>query len=73
MLMGTVVGGWQMGRAALVAHEKLQTNEGDAKFYQSKLTTARFYAEHVMPRAAAYLATVLAGSESIMALDDEYF
>ncbi len=73
MLMGTVVGGWQMGRAALVAHDKLQRNEGDATFYQSKLTTARFYAEHVMPRAAAYLAAVLAGSESIMALDDEYF
>jgi len=73
MLMGTVVGGWQLARAALVANDKLKTNDGDAKFYQSKLTTARFYAEHVMPRSSGYLAAVLAGSESIMALDDEYF
>ncbi len=73
MLMGTVVGGWQMARAALAAHAKLESNEGDAKFYQSKLITARFYAEHVLPRSGSYLAAVLAGSESIMALDDEYF
>ncbi len=32
MLMGTVLGGWQMARAALIASQKMASGEGDACF-----------------------------------------
>jgi hypothetical protein len=73
MLMGTVAGGWQMGRAALEAHQALAAGEGDAGFFQTKLMTARFYARHIMPRAQAYLDAALTGSEDVMALSEAQF
>jgi len=73
MLMGTVCGGWQMGRAALAANRKLADAAGDGGFHGTKLTTARFYAEHFLPRTRAYLQSVLAGSNSIMALGADQF
>ena len=71
MLMGTVLGGWQMARAALAAQVRLSTGSPDVSFLEAKIVTARFYAEHLMPRAGAHLAAVLAGSESLMGLSEE--
>ena len=71
MLMGYVCGGWQMARAALIATEKSASSSDD--FYRSKIVTARFYAEHYLPRTSGYFSTIRAGSESIMALDAEQF
>ena len=48
MLMGYVCGGWQMARAALIATEKSASSSDD--FYRSKIVTARFYAEHYLPK-----------------------
>ena len=71
MLMGYVCGGWQMARATLIATEKSASSSDD--FYRSKIVTARFYAEHYLPRTSGYFSTIRAGSESIMALDAEQF
>ena len=71
MLMGYVCGGWQMARAAMVAAQK-SASSGD-EFYRSKAVTARFYAEHYLPRTAGHFAAIRAGSEAIMALDAEQF
>jgi acyl-CoA dehydrogenase len=73
MLFGTVVGGWQMARAALVVARRLSSGTDDSDFCEAKLITSRFYAEHVLPRAGAYLQSILAGSASMMALSDEQF
>ena len=73
MLMGTVCGGWQMSKAALVSQKKLTEGASDAEFYAAKIITARFYAEHILPRTSSYLQTILAGSETIMALKEEQF
>lgn len=72
MLVGYVAGGWQMARAALAAQNKLASGE-DPDFYEAKLVTARFYAEHVLPKATALSADVQAGGASIMALTEEQF
>lgn len=72
MLVGYVCGGWQMARAALVAQEKLAAGE-DPKFYESKVVTARFYAEHVLPKAISLMHTVKGGGTSTMALAEEQF
>jgi 3-(methylsulfanyl)propanoyl-CoA dehydrogenase len=73
MLMGTVCGGWLMARAALIASAKIDAGADDVEFYKGKIVSARFYADHFLPRADAYLASVMAGSESIMALNNEQF
>ncbi len=72
-LTGTVVGGWQMARAALVAHSRLTAKEGDESFYWAKLNTARYYAEHVLPEAAAWREAILNGAGSVLALDEALF
>jgi len=73
MLAGTVIGAWQMGRAAEVAHRKLEANEDDAVFYQAKITTAKFFAEQILPRSATYLATITSGSTAAMELPEDQF
>ncbi|MBB1489513.1 acyl-CoA dehydrogenase [Oceanospirillum sediminis] len=73
MLMGYLCGGWVMARSALKAQSLLEKSEGDPEFLQSKLITARFYSEHLLPRVYSHLATIKAGSHSVMALDEEQF
>jgi alkylation response protein AidB-like acyl-CoA dehydrogenase len=72
-LMGIVAGGWQMGRAALIAEKKLAAKEGEQAFYEAKITTARFFADHVLSQAPGLAATVAQGASSVMALPDEQF
>lgn len=73
MLFGTAAGGWQMARAALVAAERLDKGEGDTAFYQAKLSTALFYADHLLGRCQAYAYSVCTGSGSTLALDEDAF
>jgi 3-(methylthio)propanoyl-CoA dehydrogenase len=56
-LFGTVAGGWLMARLALAARGR-----GDAAFAAAKFATARFYAEHYLPRAPSYLPAILGGA-----------
>jgi hypothetical protein len=72
MLLGNVVGGWQLARGALIAQQKL-AGGGDKEFLEAQVLMAKFYAEHVMPRNHAHAATVRAGSASIMALAADGF
>ena len=73
MLAGTVIGAWQMGRAAAIAHTKLEGKEGNADFYKAKLITARFYAEEILPRSAGYLEAATSESSSAMELAEDQF
>ena len=73
MLMGTVCGGWQMVRAAAKAHARLQDGGNDRDFYQTKIITARFFAEYFLPRCSTYFQVMQSGGDSIMALDEKYF
>jgi acyl-CoA dehydrogenase len=72
-LLGIVAGGWQMARAALVARDRLAAGEGDAAFYEAKIVTARFYADHVLANAAALSHTVIHGGAPALALTEEQF
>ncbi len=73
MLLGFLCGGWVMGQSALKATQLLEAGGGDEAFLKAKQVTAQFYFDHLLPRTAAYLATVKAGSDSMMALDVEQF
>ncbi|MBK1726809.1 acyl-CoA dehydrogenase [Halorhodospira neutriphila] len=70
MQAGLVLGGWQMGRAALIAHEAVQAGRGDTDFYAAKLHTARFYMRHTLPRAHGYTPAVQGGSDELEAVTD---
>jgi len=72
-LMGIVAGGWQMARGALISEKKLSSREGDASFYDAKITTARFYADHVLVQAPALRNTVVNGAGGVLALSEEQF
>ncbi len=72
-LAGIVLGGWQMARAALVAQQKLDEKDGDAKFYAAKVATARFFADHYLSQAGGYRSAIVDGSSGVLALDEDQF
>jgi hypothetical protein len=67
MLAGNLVAGWQMARALLVAQE-LSAKGQDTAFMQAKITTARFYAEHILTRAPGQRDAIVDGAASVTAL-----
>ena len=72
-LAGIVLGGWQMGRAALVAQQKLQSGEGDVAFFKAKIATARFFADHVLSGAGGLRTAIVEGAAGVLALEVEQF
>ncbi|MGI9301630.1 MAG: acyl-CoA dehydrogenase [Gammaproteobacteria bacterium] len=72
-LFGTVAGGWQMTRAAHVAQRKIDAGDNESAFYRTKLNTALFYAQQVLPQASAFLQSMTRGSEVVMALTTDEF
>ncbi|MDE2090531.1 MAG: acyl-CoA dehydrogenase [Gammaproteobacteria bacterium] len=73
MLVGVVSGGWQMARAALLAQKSLDAGNGEAAFYQAKLVTARFYADHELTRASAFKESIVSGAVGVLALSEDQF
>ncbi|MEY3461108.1 MAG: hypothetical protein RLZZ03_761 [Pseudomonadota bacterium] len=71
MLAGNVVAGWQMARALLVAEQALASGDaGDfgADFMRAKITTARFYADHLLTKAPGIRDSIVEGADSVNAL-----
>jgi hypothetical protein len=60
-LFGTVLAGWLMARLALATEPGQQRGGVDPSFAAAKRATARFYAEHFLPRALAYLPAIEGG------------
>ena len=69
MLFGTVTGGWLSARLALNAKAQLDSGAADKGYLESKIVTARFYAEQLLPRVDGYAPAVTAGSRDLFALD----
>jgi len=72
MLAGNLVAGWQMGRALLVAEQLLHKGQDEA-FMRAKIATARFYAEHILVKAAGLRDAIVHGGDSVMALPMDAF
>ena len=72
MLAGNLMAGWQMARAMLVAQEQLAAGV-DTDFMQAKITTAQFYAEHIMSRIPGLRDSIVLGADSVTALALEAF
>ena len=61
-----------MARAALAARSRLGSG-ADVGFCRTKIATARFYAEQILPKASALLPIVRSGASTTFALDEEQF
>ncbi len=70
MLAGNLVAGWQLARSLLVAEQLAQQGD-DVAFMTAKVATARFYADHILAKAAGMRDSIVEGAESVtaMALD----
>lgn len=67
MLTGNLVAGWCLARGLLAAERAIESGE-DVAFMEAKIITARFYAEHILPRTAALRDAILNGAESCLGL-----
>jgi alkylation response protein AidB-like acyl-CoA dehydrogenase len=70
LLAGNLVAGWQLARALLVAE---QHRAEDPAFMQAKITTARFYADHILTRVPGQRDAIVEGAASVTALALESF
>jgi alkylation response protein AidB-like acyl-CoA dehydrogenase len=72
MLAGNLVGGWQLGRALLVAVERVAAND-DVPFMTAKIATARFYGDHILSKAQGIRDSIVDGAEGTLAMPLEAF
>jgi hypothetical protein len=72
MLAGNVVAGWQLARALLVAEDQLAAGT-DAAFMQAKITTARFYADHILSRVPGVRDSICEGADAVTAMAVDAF
>ena len=72
MLAGNLIAGWQMGRALLIAQAQLAQG-ADTAFMQAKITTARFYADHLLTKIPGLRDSIVDGADCVNALALEAF
>ncbi len=72
MLAGNVVAGWQLARSLLVAQDLLQKGQDEA-FMRAKITTAQFYADHILVKAPGLRDSIVEGAASVTELALEAF
>ncbi len=69
-LFGIVAGGWQLLRSALISQRRLtepQPSPADTRFYEAKLSTARFYSDHVLSQASGLAHSIVHGAAGALA------
>ena len=72
-LFGQVCLGLMWARMAKAATEALDAGASDAGFYETKITTGKYYMARQLPATATHLARIQSGGDTVMALDAESF
>jgi len=70
-MFGQVLGGYYMGKAALLATKKY--SETGNEYYAEKITLSKFYIEQLLPLASGYASAVTAGKEDLYNIKAENF
>ena len=65
--LALTIAGLAMAKSALAAQRLLSEAGDNGEFLNRKLVRARFFAEHILPRAGAYAHSVLHGSKVVAA------
>ncbi len=71
-LFSLTAGGWVMAKEAAAAQSKLADRIGDARFFETKIMTARFYAEQYLTQVPALLGSLESG-RTILGIDPDMF
>jgi 3-(methylthio)propanoyl-CoA dehydrogenase len=72
LLGGNLVGGWQLGRALLVAVDRIAAGD-DVPFMTAKIATARFYGDHILSKAQGVRDSIVDGADGVLAMPLEAF
>ena len=72
-LFGHVCLGYMWARMAVAAKKALADGAGDSAFYETKLTTGRYYMARRLPACAMHVARITSGADPVMALDEANF
>ena len=70
-MFGQELGGYYMGKAAILATKKLEET-GD-EYYKEKITLSKFYIEQLLPLASGYASSVTAGKDDLFNIKAESF
>ena len=75
-LLGTALCGALAGKAALAAQARLDgvdVSDADRSFFDSKIVSARFFGEQILPTTSGLAATVMAGADDLFAMTADQF
>ncbi|USG61789.1 acyl-CoA dehydrogenase C-terminal domain-containing protein [Sneathiella marina] len=72
-MFGLVALGFMWAQMAKIAKQKLAEGTDDPQFFETKLVTARFFFERMIPDVSSLLVKMSAGSNTMMELDAEAF
>ncbi len=72
-LFGLVAFGYMWAKMVKAAQAKLNAGDGDKAYYETKLVTARFYMERIMPETQVRLARIQTGADTLMTLPEDAF
>lgn len=70
-IFGLVTLGYMWARIAKIAFAK--QDSGEAEFYKAKIHTGRFFMQKLLPQVGSLSATIEAGSDSLMEMDEDCF
>ncbi len=73
MYSGYVCLAYLWARSVAVAQQQLAADTTEAEFYLAKINTAQFYFDHILPRTRTCVASIEAGANSMMGLDEAHF
>jgi alkylation response protein AidB-like acyl-CoA dehydrogenase len=72
-LLSLVLYAFMWGRMANAALKGLTAGKGDSRFYEAKLTTAKFFVSRILPGSKSLAEEIKAGCESLMTLPADQF
>ncbi|NDE90593.1 MAG: acyl-CoA dehydrogenase [Alphaproteobacteria bacterium] len=73
-LFAVTAGAARMAEAALISTRELQAPQDfSADFLESKIITARFYAESILPQTAGLLPVILAKQQGVITMPESWF
>jgi 3-(methylsulfanyl)propanoyl-CoA dehydrogenase len=73
MYSGYVCLAYFWAKMVSVAQEKLAEGTTEEAYYKTKLQTAQFYYDRILPRTLAHAQMISAGAESMMAVEEDNF
>lgn len=72
-LFGTVLGGYLMARAAVIAKAHIAEGNDSDGFYATKIATAEYYASAILPRALALEQAATGGAAAVFGVNENEF